>query len=64
MPACWEALLCAFCQRWGGVVPGVSLPALSPSPFRPAVLQIQSDHLITPWFCLLPWRQYTCLRSS
>lgn len=29
--ACWQAPHCAFCQQWGRVVPGVSLPALSPS---------------------------------
>lgn len=34
-----------------------------PSHFVPVSCRY-SDHLITPWFCLLPWRRYTCLRSS
>lgn len=47
--------LCAFCQPWGRVAPGVSLPAPLPSPSRPGVLQIPSDPLITRQVCLLPW---------
>lgn len=63
MPAAGK--LCAFCQPWGSVAPGVSLPALLPSPSRPGVLQILSDPLITKQFGLLPWAgDYTCLRSS
>lgn len=57
--------LCAFCQPWGSVAPGVSLPAPPPSPSRPDVLQIPSDPLITRQFGLLPGAGgYTCLRSS